>query len=590
MTQARLELLADSSGIRAATNDLKNLERQSGVTESKTKKSFSGVGRSAGQAGIQIQQFVGQVQGGQNALLALSQQATDLGIVLGAPLIGVIAGLGASLVSFLIPSIVNTDDKIKELVKGIKELREESNITSAQAALLSQDQQKQAEAIGKRTQAIAEEIKELTKLNEARTSAGVGTDTGQFAVPRTAEQNQKRYADQIKKTEERLVELRAELDLQNQKLIKVNDSIEQIGSETGKTAESILKLRDSLKAQNVTLTEGELAGSLYAAAQATGAKSVDELDGEIRSLITSIYNAEQAKRNEIIATREQVQANRDLIAGLQEEQRVRQAFFSLQSQLAAENNPAEQARQQLQARLDVIREFYGLESNEQALQYAAGVDAEKSYQEQLAKIRKTGADQYQQQQINTLGYTSQFFGTLAQIAEAGGKDSFDSYKLLASAQAGIAAAMAVLQVYADPSITNTYLKIGLAGAIAGLAGAQIKQIQSAEYSGARALGGQVIGGNSYLVGERGPEIITAGSNGNVTPFNQLMSEAREGSASPNFSVNIVNNGSAMVETSQPRFSQEDRAWVLDVFVSDMDRRGRSFGAIKRNTTASGRTI
>ena len=34
---------------------------------------MAGMGRGAGQAGIQFQQFIGQVQGGQSAMLALSQ-------------------------------------------------------------------------------------------------------------------------------------------------------------------------------------------------------------------------------------------------------------------------------------------------------------------------------------------------------------------------------------------------------------------------------------------------------------------------------------------------------------------------------------
>lgn len=76
---------------------------------------FSGLGRNAGQAGIQIQQFVGQVQGGQSVLLAFSQQATDLGIVLGAPMLGVIAGLGAALVSTLIPALSKTEEQIETL-------------------------------------------------------------------------------------------------------------------------------------------------------------------------------------------------------------------------------------------------------------------------------------------------------------------------------------------------------------------------------------------------------------------------------------------------------------------------------------------
>ena len=54
----------------------------------------------AAQAGIQFQQFFGQIQGGQGFLLALSQQSADLGFVLGAPLAGAVAGLTASLAGF----------------------------------------------------------------------------------------------------------------------------------------------------------------------------------------------------------------------------------------------------------------------------------------------------------------------------------------------------------------------------------------------------------------------------------------------------------------------------------------------------------
>jgi phage-related minor tail protein len=39
--------------------------------------------------------------------------------------------------------------------------------------------------------------------------------------------------------------------------------------------------------------------------------------------------------------------------------------------------------------------------------------------------------------------------------------------------------------------------------------------------GARANGGPVMGGGSYLVGERGPELFTPSSSGNITPNNAL---------------------------------------------------------------------
>ena len=73
-----VELDANTSGY---DTKMRGVEK----TNTKVNKSVSGIGRSAGMAGIQLQQFVGQVQGGQSAMLALSQQSADLGFVHGAP-------------------------------------------------------------------------------------------------------------------------------------------------------------------------------------------------------------------------------------------------------------------------------------------------------------------------------------------------------------------------------------------------------------------------------------------------------------------------------------------------------------------------
>ena len=88
-------------------------------------KSMGGFGRSAGQAGIQFQQFTGQVQGGVNPMIALSQQAADLGIVMGAPLLGVVASLGAGLALFLVPELFNAKKATSELTDKLKELKNE---------------------------------------------------------------------------------------------------------------------------------------------------------------------------------------------------------------------------------------------------------------------------------------------------------------------------------------------------------------------------------------------------------------------------------------------------------------------------------
>jgi hypothetical protein len=48
-----------------------------------------------------------------------------------------------------------------------------------------------------------------------------------------------------------------------------------------------------------------------------------------------------------------------------------------------------------------------------------------------------------------------------------------------------------------------------------------RRVSTPLVAGARASGGPVAGGSSYLVGERGPELFTPGTSGNITPNNAL---------------------------------------------------------------------
>jgi hypothetical protein len=78
----------------------------------------------------------------------------------------------------------------------------------------------------------------------------------------------------------------------------------------------------------------------------------------------------------------------------------------------------------------------------------------------------------------------------------------------------------------------------LAAAAVGAAGyAQVSAIRSQQYSG-RALGGPVMGGDSYLVGENGPEIFTPATSGRVTRNDQI------GGGQPveiNFTINAIDS-------------------------------------------------
>ena len=60
----------------------------------------------------------------------------------------------------------------------------------------------------------------------------------------------------------------------------------------------------------------------------------------------------------------------------------------------------------------------------------------------------------------------------------------------------------------------------------------------------RALGGQVRGGESYIVGERGPEILTMGTGGRITPNSALTQGTNQQvNKTANVSFNINANDS-----------------------------------------------
>ena len=72
-----------------------------------------------------------------------------------------------------------------------------------------------------------------------------------------------------------------------------------------------------------------------------------------------------------------------------------------------------------------------------------------------------------------------------------------------------------------------------AAASVALGMAQVAAIRSQTYSG-RALGGGVMGGGSYIVGERGPELFTPNTNGAITPNRELA--AGGGTTQVNFTI------------------------------------------------------
>ena len=71
------------------------------------------------------------------------------------------------------------------------------------------------------------------------------------------------------------------------------------------------------------------------------------------------------------------------------------------------------------------------------------------------------------------------------------------------------------------SLASILLKFGLNSLLGGLAGDDGVGVFSKLFGGGRAKGGTVMGGSSYMVGERGPELFTPGRSGSIAPNNSM---------------------------------------------------------------------
>lgn len=123
---------------------------------------LGGMGRSAGQAGIQVQQLVGQVQGGVSPFVAFSQQAADLGFVLGVPLVGAIVSIAAVIAGSLLPNLTKSKESFEDNFKAIKELTDGfKGLTAAEKEYIAFNLQTK---IVERQQAISNLEREISDL------------------------------------------------------------------------------------------------------------------------------------------------------------------------------------------------------------------------------------------------------------------------------------------------------------------------------------------------------------------------------------------------------------------------------------------
>jgi tape measure domain-containing protein len=163
-------------------------------------------------------------------------------------------------------------------------------------------------------------------------------------------------------------------------------------------------------------------------------------------------------------------------------------------------------------------------------------------------------------------------GMLGGFLEQAGKNNkkaFEAQKAVAIAQTIISTYQAATQAFAAMSLipfVGPALGFAAAATIVAAGLANVAAIRSQQYQG-RQLGGPVMGGQSYLVGENGPEIFTPNTTGSITRNSDL------GGGSP------VNVNFTIIANDTQGFDQllTSRQGVIKQIISDamLERGSRS---------------
>jgi hypothetical protein len=509
---AKLAIQAETNGVTKAQAELDKLSTSAGKAETSTKKlttennkaekassSFGGASRNLS---FQLNQVAQQGAVTGNYLGALAIQLPDmllsfgtLGILVGAAA-GVMAGPLLTALSDTEGQTADTREELEELINKFDELG------NAQKELLRIN--------------LAEDQKKLNK--EIREAKG-DYDTAVFQLDRLISSYNKGRIGILEYQEEQ-----ARLN----RVIATSKSTIEENNKTLEDREAILNGQTKLEVERST------------AIQNVQLKLVDELaaltlsNSELLRRELILNGATEAEIASALAMQSSIESIEAETEALKKQEALR---ASLSGQIASieiqQADPAERARLQFEKRNNVIQlandelnlsqERYDELRTQNAEKLAADLIAvEKRTQDQKNMILTAG-------QQAALSATGQLFGNLADIAREGGKDQFEEYKALASAQALISASLAVVKALAEG---GPVLGPILATSIGALTAVQVAKIQGQEYQGARAMGGQVNSGNSYLVGENGPEIVHMNGNGNVQANHNL------GGGENNVTVNV----------------------------------------------------
>ena len=251
LVEAQDNASAPLKKVRGSIDQVGASAKKTAQTAKGVQDGISGVGRGAGMAGIQVQQFVGQLQGGVSPMVALSQQSADLGFALGVPLAGAVVSIAAVIAGTLLPSLMEAEQSFADLRKeaeslGIGLTQLPSKITEQNLLLLGT----QAGEAGTKVQGLQRQLQKLKgDLVIAQT---IGDNADEFSDLGT---NVEQTEAEIAKLEIELAKANVQLDIANKNVMDFSEALYGQYRRAEEARKTITNYYKGIKEANVNDTD-----------------------------------------------------------------------------------------------------------------------------------------------------------------------------------------------------------------------------------------------------------------------------------------------------------------------------------------------
>lgn len=630
---ASLMVRVRATGAEQAAKQLDNLSSSAGKADSSTKKltdtttaatpKMNAMRVSIGNAGYQVQDFIVQIQGGQSALTAFTQQGSQLVSAFN-PIAGTVLTIATVIGGALYASLSNSTDTAKQLEEATKFLDDALNeatpgvydmndalekldavgaTTAEKMAFLNKALEATAVQANSTADKIVEAIDKVTKAQSlfqklttnlaASQIAQGGNAAGAVAFQyesaaeaagltakelRSIEVAQKAIAAGVPGAREGLVAyldgIKAKTPEAQMEINKLRNELNYLGVEEKTRAAERKGVEQSEKtyekdkadrAQKEIDRQNRIAAAAKkradaqaradARAQESAQKAADQFIAQIDTNTGTELERIDAKEKQKLAKLQEFH-DKQLVSDADYEKSKSDIMAEFQAQRDALYNNADAYLEKLQA-------LGGTEFEEIQRQN----DAKLKQLDDFLKQKLISEEEYanavrnlnEQSNIAQANATADAFGSMAADAKSALGETSAAYKAFAITQATIATYTAAIEAYKSTAAIPI-VGPALAPVAAGLAvAAGVANI--AKISGAREQGGQMNAGGSYLVGERGPEIIKMVGSGRAVNASQTRQQLNSGNSGPS-NVTIVNNTSSQIGNVSTEQDDEGRLRII----------------------------